>query len=78
MSWNYRLVETNEVVRLREVYYDDDFRPEMMTTGEVTIPLGIGVDEYWVIEKIIEGMQKPILKYPFGPHQLELDFGLDD
>lgn len=75
MSWNFRLVRDEEVVTLREVYYDDAGNPEMMTTGEVKIFCDIGEDVSWYQKHMAEGILKPVLEYPFtGPQQLELEF----
>ena len=75
MSWNFRLVREEDVVRLREVYYDDIGNPEMCTTNEVEIMESIGEDLVWYREKLIEGLQKPVVDYPFtGPQQMELNF----
>ena len=75
MSWNFRLVREDDVVRLREVYYDDIGNPEMCTTSEVEIMESLDEDVLWYREKLIEGLQKPIVDYPFtGPQQMELSF----
>ena len=75
MSWNFRLVRDEEVVTLREVYYDDAGNPEMMTTGEIKIFCDIGEDVSWYQKHMAEGILKPVLEYPFtGPQQLELEF----
>ena len=75
MSWNFRLVRDEEVVTLREVYYDDHGCPEMVSTGEVKIFTSIGEDVSWYQKHMAEGILKPVLEYPFtGPQQLELEF----
>ena len=75
MSWNFRLVREDDVVRLREVYYDDIGNPEMCTTSEVEIMESLEEDVLWYREKLIEGLQKPVVDYPFtGPQQMELSF----
>lgn len=75
MSWNFRLVREDDVVRLREVYYDDIGNPEMCTTSEVEIMESLDEDVLWYREKLIEGLQKPVVDYPFtGPQQMELSF----
>ena len=75
MSWNFRLVRDEEVVTLREVYYDDYGCPEMVSTGEVKIFTSSGEDVTWYQSKMAEGILKPVLEYPFtGPQQLELEF----
>lgn len=75
MSWNFRLVRDEEVVTLREVYYDDYGYPELVSTGEVKIFCEIGEDVSWYQKHMAEGILKPVLEYPFtGPQQLELEF----
>lgn len=75
MTWNFRLVREEEIIALREVYYDDYGYPEMMTTGEVKIYAELGEDVTWYQSKMSEGILKPVLDYPFtGPQQLELEF----
>ena len=75
MSWNFRLVREDEIISLREVYYDDVGNPEMCTTGEVKIYAQLGEDVLWYQEHMIKGMMKPVLDYPFtGPRQMELSF----
>ena len=75
MSWNFRLVREDEIIALREVYYDDQGRPEMCTTGEVRIVTSIGEDVLWYQEHMAKGIMKPVLDYPFtGPQQMELSF----
>ena len=75
MSWNFRLVKDDDVIYMREVYYDDAGNPEMMTTGEVKIFCDIGEDVSWYQKHMAEGILKPVLEYPFtGPQQLELEF----
>ena len=75
MSWNFRLVREDDIVALREVYYDKYGMPEMCTTGEVRIVTSIGEDVSWYQKKISEGVLKPVLNFPFtGPQQMELEF----
>ncbi len=75
MSWNFRLVREDEIISLREVYYDDVGNPEMMTTGEVKIYAQLGEDVVWYQEHMAKGIMKPVLDYPFtGPQQMELSF----
>jgi len=76
MSWNFRLVRDEDVVRLREVYYDDMGKPELYSTGEVVIVESIDEDLLWYRERLIEALQKPVVDYPFGgnPYQMELNF----
>ena len=75
MSWNFRLVREDEIISLREVYYDDVGNPEMCTTGEVKIYAQLGEDVVWYQEHMAKGSMKPVLDYPFtGPQQMELSF----
>lgn len=75
MSWNFRLVREDEIISLREVYYDDVGNPEMMTTGEVKIYAELGEDVIWYQQHMAKGIMKPVLDYPFtGPQQMELSF----
>ncbi len=75
MTWNFRLVREDEIIALREVYYDDYGSPEMCTTGEVKIYAQFGEDVLWYQEKIAEGVLRPVLDFPFtGPQQMELEF----
>tara|TARA_Y100000389_G_scaffold170055_1_gene176804 strand:+ start:225 stop:452 length:228 start_codon:yes stop_codon:yes gene_type:complete len=73
MSWNFRLVKEEELVRLREVYYDDEGYPELLGTNEVILGQ-FGEELLWYREKLIEALQKPVIDFPFtGPMQMELD-----
>tara|TARA_Y100000385_G_scaffold83888_1_gene85979 strand:+ start:1975 stop:2205 length:231 start_codon:yes stop_codon:yes gene_type:complete len=76
MSWNFRLVREENVVSLREVYYDDNGKPELFSTGEVRVVESIDEELLWYREKLIEALQKPVVDYPFEdrPYQLELEF----
>lgn len=71
--WSYRLVEETGVVRLREVHFED-WCPVLMTTSEVTIIPELGDDLNWFAEKVSKAVMLPVIKYPFGPQQLELAF----
>lgn len=70
MSWNYRVIKhvapkTNEVfLQLHEVYYSDqDSEPNGVTIDAVTVG-GETTDEIkWVLEKMAEALEKPILDY---------------
>lgn len=74
MSWNFRLVREDDIISLREVYYDDAGNPEMVTTGEVKIYADLGEDVVWYQEHMSKGIMKPVLDYPFtGPQQMELN-----
>lgn len=73
MSWNFRLVRDDDVIYMREVYYDDAGNPEMMTTGEIKIFCEIGEDLNWYREAMTKALQKPVVDYPFDkPRQMEL------
>ena len=76
MSWNFRLVREENVVSLREVYYDDNGKPELFSTGEVRVVESIDEELLWYREKLIEALQKPVVDYPFdgNPYQTELNF----
>lgn len=76
MSWNFRLVREEEVVKLREVYYDDIGKPYLCSTSEVAIVESINEDIDWYREKLTEALQKPVVDFPFKdqPFQLELSF----
>ena len=65
MSWNFRLVREDEVVKLREVYYDDNGKPYLFSTEEVRIVESADDDLLWHREKLIEALQKPVVDYPF-------------
>lgn len=75
-GWNFRLVRDEDVVKLREVYYDDNGKPYLYSTGEVRIVESIDADLLWHREKLIEALQKDVVDYPFEgrPYQLELEF----
>jgi len=71
--WSYRLVKESGIVKLREVHFED-MQPVLMTTSEVTIIPELGDDLNWFVDRVAKAVMLPVIDYPFGPQQLELDF----
>ena len=65
MSWNFRLVREDDIISLREVYYDDVGNPEMMTTGEVKIYAELGEDVVWYQEHMSKRHYETSTRLPF-------------
>lgn len=68
MSWNFRVLKHDikgEVYfAIHEVYYDDDNTPNSCTTEPINLGLFENVEGLeWTLEKIKEGLKKPILNY---------------
>ena len=65
MNWNYRIIETEEngeiFLNIHEVYYDKDGTPNGYTENPVTVNGEVVEDLKWVLNKMIECLDKPIL-----------------
>ena len=72
MSWNIRLVRENEVIRLKEVYYDGNM-PEFCTSHSIAWLEGESPITAWK-DMIDAAFSKPILDWPYQGQQLELPF----
>lgn len=72
MTWNIRLVRENEVVRLKEVYYEGNM-PQYCTQNSIAWLEGEAPITDWCL-MINAAFTKPILDFPFSGQQLELPF----
>ena len=65
MSWNYRIIQTEEngeiFLNIHEVYYDKNGIPNGYTENPVTVSGEVVEDLKWVLNKMIECLDKPIL-----------------
>lgn len=56
MSWNYRVVRSNNILSVREVYYDDNNNPKSMTVNPIT--LEAYEDDGETVDDILEILNK--------------------
>ena len=63
MSWNYRVIRENDLLRVAEVYYDDNGMPEAWTLPDFD-PLA-GWEELselkGTVDHIADAFEKPVL-----------------
>lgn len=69
MSWNYRVIRhvknNEEFYHVHEVYYDDNGTPTMVSTEPIA-PYAESVEDLkWVLERMLEALDKPILDYEY-------------
>jgi hypothetical protein len=72
MHWNYRVVkrqfktltgEDEIEYAIHEAYYDEDKKPNGVTENAVTVHAESKESLRWVLEKMIESLDKPVLDY---------------
>ena len=67
MSWNYRIMahehENEMYFEIHEVYYDKDGKPESCTKNPVTVGSEDDNGISWILDKMKESLEKPILWY---------------
>ena len=60
MSWNHRIVKTEEILIIREVYYNKEGKPDMMNDG--SIATGESMKELKASYKqLADAFKKPVL-----------------
>ena len=65
MSWNYRILQypdgEDNFFQIHEVYYNDKGEPNSYTANGVTVAGESKESLKWVLEKMEEALDKPIL-----------------
>jgi len=78
MSWNYRVVRSNNILSIREVYYDDDGTPQGMTESPLAIEAYLDEGEsietiLYILDRIKESVEKyGILDDPWPENEKEI------
>lgn len=56
MTWNYRLVRSNNILSIREVYYDENNKVQAMSKNPITIEAF--EDEGESVETVLDILEK--------------------
>ena len=60
MSWNFRVVKTDGLYSIHDVYYDENL--EIMNVGRESPVVGEDIEELkWALRKMLEACDKPII-----------------
>ena len=60
MSWNFRVVKTDGLYSIHDVYYDENL--EIMNVGRESPVVGEDIEELkWALQKMLAACDKPII-----------------
>ena len=60
MSWNFRVVKTDGLYSIHDVYYDENL--EIMNVGRESPVIGEDIEELkWALQKMLAACDKPII-----------------
>lgn len=60
MSWNFRVVKTDGLYSIHDVYYDENL--EIMNIGRESPVVGENIEDLkWALQKMLEACDEPII-----------------
>ena len=60
MSWNFRVVKTDGLYSIHDVYYDENL--EIMNVGRESPVVGEDIEDLkWTLQKMLEACDKPVI-----------------